>query len=139
MSDALASIARLRRLAEQAPQLGDDGAWLAEALNRYIDGAGQITLDESLGVAPERGQWPWWRQEKRDRERAAAKHLVEAFGNIGDALSGLRRYASGRGRHASSDTQYTNARTQAAHKFLHATGRVPESSRTIERAVTDDR
>lgn len=91
--------------------------------------------DQALGIAPRRDEWPWWWQEKRDLARTAAKLLVDILGNAEDALSGLRRYACGRGRHASKDAQYVDSRAQAVHEFLQAAGKVPESSRTIERAL----
>ena len=133
------SVERLRHLAEIAPTLGADGDWLAEALQQYLDHAPEgTTLDQCLGVKPERNAWPWWRREQRDREREAAQALVNAFGNPREAHCALRQFANGRGRFAQRDYQATTA--QAASDYLIATGgRVPAAARTIERAVAGDR
>ena len=125
---------RLRRLVQSAPALGEDGAWLAEALTRYIDTAHTgVTLDHALGVATGRNEWPWWRREQRDRESLAARELVNAFGDPREAHRALRQFASGRGRFPQRD--FHAATTQAASDYLSATrGRVPAHPRTLERA-----
>ena len=138
-SYAPVSVDRLRRLVESAPALGPDGEWLAAALQRYLAHAHEgVTLDQVLGVAAVRGAWPWWRCEKRDREREAAQALVNAFGDPREAHRALRQFASGRGRFPQRD--YQAATTQAASDYLSATrGKVPAHPRTLDRAVAGDR
>lgn len=135
MTDLLSNIARLRRLADDVGQLGDDGAWLANGLRCLLDGGGAITADQALGIAARRGEWPWWRLERRERERVAAQALVDAFGSCPEALTVARRYAAGRGRHAQAGDTYRDLGTQAAHDFVIAVGKVPKSRRTLARAI----
>ncbi len=84
-------------------------------------------------------QWPWWRLEQRARERDAACTLVDAFGGMtNDALRCLRRFADGRGHHDGLSTakRCEDPKTRAMGHYLTVTrGRVPATSRTIERAI----
>ena len=68
---------RLRRLAVAAPKLGDDGAWLAQALARYLDEAPHgLALDHAFGLAPGPGGEPWWRTEARQRRDNAIRAMA---------------------------------------------------------------
>jgi hypothetical protein len=141
MTDALDTIARLREFAADDHEPGSAAEWLAGRLRDYLDhAAAGVTLDAVLGVAPSRDEWPWWRHEKRARVRAAAAKLVNAFGDTHAAHEGLIRYAAGRGRNASQGDVYSDQRAQAAHDYLSAAGKVPDSARTLRRALhTSDR
>lgn len=140
MTSADAAVDRLRRLAEQAPALGPDGEWLASALEQYLRHAHEgVTLDRALGVASTRHRWPWWRAEQRERERSAARQLVESCGAPDRALTFLNRYAAGRGRLERTSADFSDPRAQAACSYLAETGgRVPTNVRTLERAAGRD-
>lgn len=131
----MSAVDRLRRLAEQAPALGPDGEWLADALSLYLrEAASGMTLDRAFGVAPARNEWPWWRREQRAREREAARQLVAVFGDVQAAHAGLRRFAVSRGRFPGPDTEHTVPKAMRA--YLDATeGRVPVTAKTLRRAV----
>lgn len=134
------AVDRIRRLAEQAPALGPDGEWLASALKQYLQHAHEgMTLDRALGVASTRHRWPWWRAEQRERERNAARQLVESCGAPDSAFTFLARFAAGRGRFERTATDYSDPRAQAACSYLRETGgRVPTTVRTLERAAERD-
>lgn len=137
MTDALANIARLRRLVEHLPELGEDGDRLAGRLRDYLDARGAVTLEQALGLAAA-DAWTWWRLEQREAERAASRSLVEACGDAKKAHAWLQRFARGRGRFLDTATTYDDERAQAASDYLRATGgRVPEAPRTLERAAEE--
>jgi hypothetical protein len=55
-------VERLRRLAARAPELGADGAWLAERLGVYLTAAADTSLEHCLGLRPS-----WRTVERRQR------------------------------------------------------------------------
>jgi hypothetical protein len=83
MTDALATIVRLRRVAEQAGTggaLGDDGPWLADALRAYLDRASKgATIDGAFGLTVPDGGEPWWRIELRTNRNAALREYFTRF------------------------------------------------------------
>lgn len=135
---SLEGVALLRRLVGTLPQLGPDGEAAAAAFSRYLREAQEgMTLDRAFGVARERHRWPWWRAEQREREREAARQLVESCGAPDRAFTFLNRFAAGRGRFEHAD--FSDPRAQAACAYLAETGgRVPMSARTLERAAECD-
>ena len=83
-SPALTAIARLRRLAAalevgEQPDLGD-GAWLAERLARYLDGAERgLTVETALDLAPMPGQASWWTEEATQARDDALRQMAARF------------------------------------------------------------
>ncbi len=82
-STALASIARLRRIAAaiedgRAPA-ADDAAWLARRLRRYLDSAprGGWSLDLCLDLTPAQGAAPWWEDERIDQRNAVMRVMAD--------------------------------------------------------------
>lgn len=139
MSDPLAHVALLRRFAAN-PADPSVAAWVAERIAIYLDHAPDgMRLEEALQLAVGRESWPWWRLEQRNREREAARKLVDVFG--GDhrrAHHQVSRYATTRGRVAKPDAQYNDPATQAVHDYFQAAGRVPDAAITLRRAAERD-
>ena len=76
---ALAAIDRLRRLAERLPALGDDGAWLAAGLNRYLDPRAGISLEEAVDLNPSTAGGEHWRSAmKRALRDQALRELAKS-------------------------------------------------------------
>ncbi|MGE0385535.1 MAG: hypothetical protein AB7Q97_12450 [Gammaproteobacteria bacterium] len=128
------SIDRIRSFASVQHPPGSPARWIAERLAEYLAAKGHLTLDDAFHVRPERGNWPWWRIEQRECERAAARRLVDAFdGIVADAYHALCRFADGRGRHP--HREFHDRRTQALQEFLHVFGRVPADVRPLAAAA----
>tara|TARA_R110002096_G_scaffold226108_1_gene415403 strand:+ start:3760 stop:4182 length:423 start_codon:yes stop_codon:yes gene_type:complete len=139
MSESLEAITLMRRFAAADHPPGSDAALIASRFQTYLDSAGALSLGEVFSVAPRKGQWPWWRIEKRDRVIAAAQKLVAAVGDPESALQHLSRFAHGRGRHAKIPAHSEDSICEAAREFLDATnGQVPGSPRTLARAAACD-
>jgi len=80
--DALAAIARLRRIAACAAAgeaLGEDGEWLADALAAYLEHADAgVSLEQAFAIDTPRGALPWWRRERLARRDAALRAFAHA-------------------------------------------------------------
>lgn len=146
MSDVLAGIARLRRLVDALPEVGEDGEWLAAQLRTWLDGgaADGHTLEQTLGVATPRGARPWWVLEAQERKRNALQRLrdlVPAGGYRSEAeaiRAAASRYRAGRWRHdASRAPSDPDAVRDALRALLDATNGAVPCRRSIERALSD--
>lgn len=75
----MTSADRLRAIADAAPAaLGDDGIWLAQAIERYLAGAQDgVTLDATLGLSVRPGESPWWRIVAQRRRDAGIRQLAD--------------------------------------------------------------
>lgn len=87
-SPALASVARLRRLATalddgERPDSGD-GAWLASRLRRYLAGAERgLSVEMALDLAPMPGGQTWFEQERRvQRDSLLHDIAVQHFADL---------------------------------------------------------
>ena len=136
------NISRLRRLAEQLPELGADGEWLSSALERYLENAAYgLTIEHALGIATPSGGRPWWWHEERGRQREAARHLAALFPDAQSKASAICRalsnYAQGRYRFdCDKDTPVlVDPKRRDMHELITAAGgRVP-TRRAIERLL----
>ena len=102
-NDSLECVARMREVAERLRDgaAGDAGAWLAKAVEAYLNGARDgLTLEQALGVKVDAGGSPWWIEEAReDRDRVLreyARRFCPAEGAVAALGSDLTRYARAR-------------------------------------------
>lgn len=100
MTDRLASIERLRRLADRLSTGGPDEQWLAEALTRYLgQAAGGEGLDKILGLAPRQSERAWWteaaRRSRDDLIREMARFYPGKVGAKAEAIARLGRLYAG--------------------------------------------
>ena len=88
-SEVLVAVERLRRLRSRLPELGDDGAWLAEGLGRYLDPHSGVSLEDAIGTSRRAGDDHWRsiaRQTVRGQAlRELAKAACPGFGVSGQA------------------------------------------------------
>ncbi len=112
------SIARLRRLAARAPALGLDGAWLADAIERYLDARGDLTLDEALGVAVLPGGEHWATGEARDRRDTAIRALARIIAPGAKPTSAARSVSSALRRYGASAWRRDQALTESPDGYL---------------------
>ena len=142
MNQVLDVIGVVRDFLAEAQTPGSATQQLAERLRAYVDGGGAVSLEEVLYLKPSRGRAPWWRVEKAQRVKLAARALLGAFDDIASvttraeaARRQAQRYASGRGKFAAADVGYSDPVRQAAHAYLRAAGEIPESRKTLLRAA----
>jgi hypothetical protein len=85
------SVARLRRLVERLPELGDDGCWLATRMGDYLaaDGA---DLEERLGLRPGPGEDHWRTIERRAERDRLIRRLASGYPDLAALAAELRRY-----------------------------------------------
>ena len=72
-SEVLVAVERLRRLRSRLPELGDDGAWLAEGLGRYLDPHSGVSLEDAIGTSRRAGD-DHWRSTARQVYLASQRH-----------------------------------------------------------------
>lgn len=140
------SIDRLRRLIEVAPQLGNDGDWLAQRLQHYVTHAHEgVTLDQVLGVATPSGSRSWWAKQEREHQREAVRRLAQKTSAPQDRSRAeslralLSRYQHGRFRfdRARDATDISDPTRRDMHKVLVANDGTTPSRRTLERLLGD--
>ncbi len=81
------AVERLRRLAARLGELGADGQWFGDVLNRYLDPYTSCSLDEAAGLLPAPGAKGWRTVAKRAERDDAIRALAGFF-------SGLKRTRS---------------------------------------------
>jgi hypothetical protein len=83
-SEVLVAVERSR-----LPELGDDGAWLAEGPGRYLDPHSRVSLEDAIGTSRRAGDDHWRsiaRQTLRGQAlRELAKAACPGFGVSGQA------------------------------------------------------
>ena len=79
----MAAARRLGRIAQKIrDRLPDDedGAWLAQCLQDYLDHAPTgHTIEAALGLRVSAGRAPWWQAERRATRDAAIRELADTF------------------------------------------------------------
>lgn len=140
MADPLDVIADLCAFTERQHAPGSPEARIADRLRPWLDGgaAGGMTLEEALGLKPERGGAPWWVLEARRKRDAAIRALAQPF-ETESFSEQARRVLSAAGRYRkvrwkrdrARDADYRDPRNRALRDLLSATdGQVP-SDRTV--------
>ena len=133
---------RLRRLADAAPVLGEDGEWLARNLGRYLDARGAMTLDEALGLVAGAGRAPWWQAERLAKRDAALRGLALLMpaATVADIAVTLARYETTAWRRdsallAAPADYIATPRGAMFEAFRAGDGKVPTSEKQLRRIL----
>lgn len=134
MSDALTSIARLRRLVDRLPELGEDGTALADALACWLAGDG-VTLEQALNLAGD-----WRAQDRRQRRDDLIRRLGEIEGGSlhsrATAMSRALRLYTATAWRLQRDLPTLPASEPERRKLLHAILRLDPAPPTSIRQLT---
>ena len=143
----MAAARRLSRIAEalEAGTVPDseDGAWMAGALQRYLqDACSGMTIEAALGLRVSPGGSPWWAEEQRASRDAAIRELANTFsGRVSNrahaAAEAIRHYQGVAWRR---DCQYgvqhsTDARRAILFKIFSVGIDVPTSVRQLIKII----
>jgi hypothetical protein len=139
ISDALAVVERLHRLVGRLPELGEDGRWLAGALETFLDPhAVGLSLEQAAGISIGAGGEHWRSAMRRALRDQALRELAHRFfaglstaRQAAAAHRALRRYESTRWRRvdryrAEMPQAYIGTADECLFMALrHGRGRVP--------------
>jgi hypothetical protein len=142
---------RLRRIADCAragAPLGDDGAWLADGIDRYLAKAREgWSLDDALCISPVSTSEAWWTKEDRERCHDQLRQLHRTFcpGAVSQAAAEvarlIRRYASSswkfdQGRSVCPDRYEGTPNAILFEAFKAMQGAVPGGERQLRRILS---